>query len=463
MRFMGKNFFAPAKKASAAASIMVQYLVGRPQHERRSYERASREAYIQNVIVNRCVCMIATAAASVDLDVFSGKTEDTREELEDHPLVTLLERPNPRYGDDAFFRALYSMYLIGGEVFVERVSSAAQIKELWLHRPDRIVVTPGETGLPASYAYKNGVSQKVFPCDLITGESDILHLRDFNPIDDWRGLSSCDPASYSIDIHNEGSAWNFGLLKNGARPSGALMVKSNESNRAATLTDQQFKRLKEEIYESMAGGQNAGRPIVLEGDMDWKEFSLNPKDMDFQNSNFEACRNIARAFGVPPILLGIPGDSTYNNLREAKLAFWEDTVLPLVNFVIAELNHWLAPKFGANIYIDVCEESISALSLRRDERRKSLQIADFLTINEKRAEDGKEPIEGGDVLLVDSVKVPLQMAGMAQQQLAGSSGATQDETPDASMSKGQYVEFLIKKQGFPGAQAKRIAEIVYGV
>lgn len=461
MKFFGKEFSVSGKKASAAAGLIVQYLIGRPQHERRSYEKASREAYIQNVIVNRCICMIATAAASVDLDVFSGRTEETRVEQEDGPLVKLLERPNPRSGDDAFFRQLYSMFLIGGEVFIERVSSGSQVKELWIHRPDRMVVTPGETGMPRSYAYKNGVSEKIFECDQITGESDILHLRDFNPIDDWRGLSSCDPAAYSIDLHNEGSAWNYGLLKNGARPSGAFMVKSSSANAGATLTDQQFQRMKEEMEQSIMSGKNAGRPILLEGDMDWKEFSLNPKDMDFQNSIFEASRNIARAFGVPPILLGIPGDSTYNNLREAQLAFWEGTVLPLVNFVIAELNHWLAPKFGEDIYIDVCEESISALSLRRDERRQSLQIADFLTINEKRAEDGKEPIDGGDVVLVESTKLPLALAGILQQQQTNLT-TQQDQMPDADMSKNQYVEFLVNKQGMASAQANRIAGIFYG-
>lgn len=452
--------FRRQHKQSAAANIMVEYLVGRPQHQRRNYENASREAYIQNVIANRCIKMISTSAASVDIKLFSGG-EKSQQEIDKHPLLDLLYRPNPRQGDDSFFRELYSKYLIGGEVFIERVADGkGSVKELWIHRPDRISVVAGSTALPIRYVYSSGGAEKIFPCDIITGESDILHLRDFNPVDDWRGLSSIDPASYSIDQHNEASAWNFGLLRNGARPSGALITKSTPGNMTGALSDQQFQRLKEQVDQNTAGGRNAGRILVLEGDMDWKELSLNPKDMDFTNSMQEATRNIARAFGVPPILLGIPGDSTYNNVREAKLAFWEETILPLIKTVLCEFNHWLAPKFGQDLWLGINESEISALSLRREENRTSLQKADYLTINEKRLADGKESLPDGDVLLVDAGKVPLQMAGAAYQ--------TQPNLLDmqsydaGNTTKSEYIDFLTKL-GVSPERAKKLGEIVYDV
>ena len=57
--------------------------------------------------------------------------------------------------------------------------------------------------------------------------------------------------------------------------------------------------------------------VLLEGGLDWREMSINPKDMDFIESKNSAAREIALAFGVPPQLLGINGDSTYSNMQEA--------------------------------------------------------------------------------------------------------------------------------------------------
>ena len=91
---------------------------------------------------------------------------------------------------------------------------------------------------------------------------------------------------------------------------------------------------------------NAGRPMVLEGGLDWKAIAMSPKDMDFiELLKNVAAREIALAFGVPPMLLGIPGDNTYANYAEANRSLWRQTVVPLVNRVAAALEHWLQPGF----------------------------------------------------------------------------------------------------------------------
>src|SRR6185437_5268865 len=87
------------------------------------------------------------------------------------------------------------------------------------------------------------------------------------------------------------------------------------------------------------------RPLLLEGGLDWKPLSLTPKDMDFIEAKNAAAREIALAIGVPPMLLGIPGDNTYSNYQEAQRAFWHQTVLPLVNRTARALASWLAPAF----------------------------------------------------------------------------------------------------------------------
>ena len=105
----------------------------------------------------------------------------------------------------------------------------------------------------------------------------VLHIRLFNPLDDYYGMSPLEAAARSIDTHNAASAWNKAMLDNAARPSGALVFAASDGH----LTTEQFDRLKSELESNYQGAANAGRPMVLEGGLDWKEMGFSPKDMEF--------------------------------------------------------------------------------------------------------------------------------------------------------------------------------------
>jgi len=164
------------------------------------------------------------------------------------------------------------------------------------------------------------------------------------------------------------------------------------------LSDGQYDRLKRELETTYQGACNAGRPLLLEGGLDWKPMSLTPKDMDFMEAKHAAAREIALAFGVPPMLLGIPGDNTYANYREANRVFWRQTVLPLASRVGSSLAQWLAPAFGEGLALAIDTDRIDALSSDRAALWERVTKAPFLTINEKRAAVGYGAVEGGDVI-----------------------------------------------------------------
>ena len=172
-------------------------------------------------------------------------------------------------------------------------------------------------------------------------------------------------------------------MDNSARPSGAL-VYSNGGH----LSGDQFERLKAELETSFQGARNAGRPLLLEGGLDWKSMSLSPRDMDFLEAKHTAAREIALAIGVPPMLLGIPGDNTYSNMAEANRAFWRQTVLPLVNRTARALGGWLAPAYDGALRLAPDTDEIPALSGERDALWARLQATTFLTDDEKRAAVG---------------------------------------------------------------------------
>jgi len=370
----------------------------RPVWMPREYEKFADEAYVKNVVAYRCISMISQSAASVPLKLSHGFGED-RIELKDHPVLRVISKPNPCCSGKEFFEKIYAYRMISGNAFLLSVRSQDGMpREIYALRPDRVSIVPGKDSIPSSYQYAVGKDVRNFPVDKITGDSDILHIKNFHPLNDWYGMSPIEAAAYSIDQHNQAGSWNQSLLQNGAKPSGALIVKANDDGSGGVLTDDQFTRIKDQVDTQYSGAANAGRPLLLEGGMEWKEMSLSPKDMDFIESKNSSARDIALAFGVPPQLLGIPGDNTYSNLVEARIALWEQTILPLVDNVANSLNNWLLPNFGKDLHFRYDTENISALAPKREKVWTRLEGADFMTINEKRHAVGLDPIEGGDKL-----------------------------------------------------------------
>ncbi len=386
-----------ARKASAARRLIALDRVGQPVWTPRRFDKFADEGYRKNVIAFRAVNEVAQAAASVPWLLFRSEAGG-RSEIGDHPLLTLLARPNPLQGGPAFLEAVYAYRLIAGNAFVESVAPGARPPvELYPLRPDRMQIVPGAAGLPAVYRFSVGGRSRDFAVDQVTGRSAILHLKTFHPLDDWLGLSPIEAAAFAIDQHNQAGSWNQALLQNGARPSGALTVEGAGGG-PATLSDEQFARLRGQIDELYSGSRNAGRPLLLEGGLNWQEMSLSPKDMDFIEAKHTAARDVALAFGVPPQLLGIPGDNTYANMREARLALWEQTVLPLVRQVAAEFGGWLGPRFGDGLELAPDLDAIPALGLGRERLWEKLNKSDFLTLNEKRQAAGYGALPGGDAL-----------------------------------------------------------------
>ena len=370
------------------------YNIGKPVWMERNYQQFAQEAYTKNVVAYRAINMIAGAAASIGLKVFDYKGHP----IENHPIIELLYKPNPHQNKSEFLESVYLYRLISGNAYVFSASDINKLpKEIYSLRPDRVNVIAGDNFLPIGYQYKVDKREQVFPVDQIHGLSRVLHIKNSNPISDWYGLSAIEAAAYSIDQHNNAAAWNQALLQNGARPSGAIIVKGADG-RPSELSDEQFGRLKEMIAEDFTGSVNAGRPMILEGGLDWKEISLSPKDMDFIEGKHSAARDIALAFGVPPQLLGIPGDNTYSNLAEARVALWEQTILPLAENTIDHIGRWLAKLCKNEVVMKLDKDKISALASKREAIWERLEKVSFMTINEKRKQVGLAPIKGGDAI-----------------------------------------------------------------
>jgi len=359
-------------EAKAATGFIALSKEARAHWTGRTYAGLSREGFMKNPAAHRAVRLISEAAASVPLLLYEGP-----QEVSDHPVLALLSRPNGRMGGVDFLETLYGHLLLSGNAYIEALRVGEEVRELHLLRPDRVRILEGRDGWPEAYEYRVGTLVRRHA----VGEGGLLHLRLFHPLDDHLGFPPLEAAQMALDLSNAAATWNKALLDNSARPSGALVYQPKEGG---NLSADQYERLRNELDEGYSGPMRAGRPLLLEGGLDWKAMGLSPKDMDFVEAKNGAARDIALAFGVPPMLLGIPGDNTYANYQEANRAFYRLTVLPMLFRTLSALSGWFSESFGETLRLAPDLDQVAGLSAERAEVWARLKDADFLTDEEKR-------------------------------------------------------------------------------
>ena len=356
----GAAEMAPAQKASAAGPVL-------------AFQGAGRVVWSGF----RCVKMLAEAAAALPL-VLQGAGQ----RFETHPVLVLLGNPNPAQGRAELLEALYAQLLLTGNGYVELVTDeVGAFSELHVLRSDRMSLIPGADGWPVAYDYTVGGRKHRFAVN--TPLAPICHVKSFHPQDDHYGFSPMQAAAQAVDVHNAASRWSKALLDNAARPSGAIVYRGAEGQ--GSLSNDQYDRLVSEMESHHQGARNAGRPMLLEGGLDWKPMGFSPSDMEFQQTKESAAREIALAFGVPPMLLGIPGDATFANYQEANRALYRLTVLPMATRVVASLAEWLSRFTGETLELRPDLDQVPALAFERESQWRRVAEAAFLTDAEKRA------------------------------------------------------------------------------
>lgn len=352
-----------------------------------NHAAAIQNGYEKNVIVHRAVNLIARSTGSVPLVLYAHNKKVTH-----HALLTLLRQPNPFQGSNVFMESIVSHLLLSGNAYVEALNTQdeAPPSELHVLQPERVRVKPGAFGVPEKYVYSVQGQTRDIAVDPLSGQSSLLHLKLFHPSNDWYGLSPLTAARQAIACHNTVAQHNLSLLENGGRPSGALFF---GGHKGATLSAEQRDTLHDNLSQMYRGSQNAGQMMILEGDFEWKEMGLSPKDMDFSEGKNVSAREIAQVFGVPPMLVGVPGDATFSNYREARLHLWEDTILPLLDRIINQLNAWLVPPFGNNLRLTYDADNIPPLAAKREIAWERMNQCTFLTTNEKREAMGCAPLK----------------------------------------------------------------------
>lgn len=374
-----------------------------------------KEGYQSNVIAYRCISEIATAIASIEIEIWSKNKFQ-----ENHPLYSLLKRPNPLQSGKKFIREMVTNLKVTGNSYIagynsEQFAPDKPMIEVYNIPTENIQIEVSKKGFPAFYIARGKLGEAKFSVNQLNGFSQLLHISEVSIDNNLVGMSAFAPSAISCDLHNSALRWNFGLLKNGAKPPFAITPKGDTG-----FTTEQKAQIKEWFNREYQGENNAGKPLTIAG-VEITEMGFSPSDMDYSSVVSVAANNIALAFGVPPVLITGEGN-TFNNVREAREAFYENTILPLLDEILAELSNWF--KIGykdETLQLKYNPDNISALESKRERkfaRMKDAVEAGILTKDEARIELGYNEYGGlASELFVSTSQIPISDAGIEEPKL----------------------------------------------
>lgn len=371
-------------KASATSAAVVGFWgSGRPVWTSANYEDLANQGYTKCSWAFRAIDKTAKAAGSVPWVLYRA-TADGEEIVADHPLLRLLNAPNEAQGLPRLVENLVAYRQIAGNAYLEGTGDNENRPplELFALRPDRMSVVVGDAQHEVA-GYQYDVAGRIVNLPAFQ----VLHWKTFHPTDDWYGLSPLLVAARAIDQFSAAQTSNVYLQQNMARPSGVLSTPN-------VLQDKAYERLKADIASNWTGSRNRAKPLLLEQGLTWTQIEMTPVELDFIESSKASAEQIVTALGVSWVLLN-PTDATFANMATAKRLFYEDTVVPIVNDLAAELNRWLVPRFaGRNERLRLAPDwdAVDALQEQRDSaytRNGKAYRSDWLvTLNEARAELG---------------------------------------------------------------------------
>lgn len=356
--------------------------------------------YYDNIApIGTAIDIITDELKTIVPKYFTGK------KFEDHPVISLFMHPNADETFQEFFKKYSTFYKITGNTFLMATGAISKPPaELVVLPPQFVSSTTATDGYPLSYQFSLGGSGGTFTETFSRIEEkgrfryvnedqtrELWHVKNFNAAaNDSFGKPPLLPIYYELEQYLHASVHNLSLLEKGGRLSGALISKG-------PLTDEQFARAQEQVDKKLAGSKNAGRIMIGEGDMDFKEMSSNNKDMDFRNLKKDDAIAIYNRLRIPLPLIS-PDHMTMSNYEQARLALYDNAVLPDAQTLYEELTVFLAPRYGWDPEkqgVTYDESTIQALQLRRNEEVKLRKEISVNEVDEMRSLLGDDPLPGG--------------------------------------------------------------------
>ncbi len=370
--------------------------------------------------VYSCVNAISEEVATIDLHL-QRLTSDGWSEIPEHLALSTLADVNPFMSSSDLLIATQSFLELEGNAFwyLPRGSVTRKPAEIWLLDPTKTYVVKSATEFIGGYVYKNEKGE-----DVPFKREEIIHFKRFNPQNKYRGMGTVQAAAMAIDIDTYSATWNRNFFFNSAMPSATLET-------TGTLTAEQYNRVKAEWDSRYKGVDNAHKLAILQGGLHFNPISLSQKDMEFLEQRKMSRDEILGIFRVPKTILGITDDVNRANAEATEYVFSKRVIKTRMEFIVDRLNEFYIEMFGEDqkklrfTYTDPVPKN-RELVLQANETGIR---AGYLTINEVREQEGKQPVSGGD-----EIYLPLNLTPI---------GSVQEDSQN-SQKKVQKVISLVK-------------------
>lgn len=331
------------------------------------------------------------------------------------PGEQLIENPNQfQSRQDLMQRWIMHLYMAGNGL-VNKVRGSNRKGppiELWTVEPDGVFPRIDSIDYIKYYEYRAGLARYGGGNGKVIEVTDMMHIMFPDPQKPWWGLGPFQVMQKLLQVHGDQVDWWKVSFQNRAVPDGVFSVQS------PSITDDQYTsirtRLREQLNETASGQAKARDFLILSGGTMWQQMSMSPVEMDWIDSSKLTREDILMVLGVLPPLVGILDNATLANIEVARLIFWQDHGLGLLDDFRTCLNRCLAPEFGENVRFNydtsgvaVLQESISD---KMDDAKSLFAIGyPVNAINERLGLDMPPLPEVGDIGFLPGNLVPTML------------------------------------------------------
>jgi len=324
---------------------------------------AIEEGLESTIWVYACVTAISQAVSSLEWNAYRVAEDGTYGRLPDSdPLAALLARPNNHQDAKSFWEYTVLMLLLTGnsmtvELHAEGAPSGLPVA-MQTVRSDKLSPVPGDWRKHEQWIKHYKWSSDVTGLPNVPTQ-DLIHCMFPDPASDYWGMSPMRAGAATIATDEAATDWNMYAMDNRVSPSGIL---SATGPNGEPLTDKQWNQFRQQVYDQHQQPQNAREPFVVGADVTWTSLGMTAEDMDFINGRRMTREEICALFRVPPPVVGIQDTATYNNVAQAWLRFYLDTVFPVADRLASAFTQFLARRFGADLAVGYERVGVQALS-----------------------------------------------------------------------------------------------------
>lgn len=342
-----------------------------------------------------CIRLLSESVSTLPMKVYRREADGSRKLAQDHPAyLVLCRRPNLEMTPSRFMLMVVASLCLRGNAFIEKKMIGRKLVALNPLLPQNMVVKRLDTG-QLQYTYTEDGKKRVIPVDRM------MHIRGFG----LDGVCGMMPLSSGRDVFGAAMAVDESAAKifeNGLQTSGYISSK-------VAMNKEQRGRLRKYLAE-FTGSKNAGKMMVLEGDLSYQNVTMNPEDAQMLESRAFSIEEICRWFRVPPFMVGhVTKQSSWaSSVEGMNLLFLTNTLRPLLVNIEQEI---------ARCLLDSDEDYFAEFSVEGLLRADSVGRAAYYTTalqngwmsrNDVRRLENLPPIPGGEIYTVQLNLTPLE-------------------------------------------------------